>query len=71
MTCRLRVDAVRSSLDTGCMCRVEAQACTDLNFHESRRVLYHADKPGGKDVNEGKSVSETSFVHPQKVCPGG
>ncbi len=33
------------------------------------RVLYHADKPGEKDPGEGKTVSETSFVHPQKVGP--
>lgn len=33
-------------------------------------MLYHADKPGERDTNEGKSVSETSFVHPQKVGLG-
>lgn len=48
---------------------IAAQACPDLCFLESRRVLYHADKPGGKDVNAGKSVSETSYVDPQKVGP--
>ncbi|CAM9486908.1 unnamed protein product [Scytosiphon promiscuus] len=31
------------------------------------RVLFHADKPGPKDPDTGKSVSVTSFVHPEKV----
>lgn len=33
-------------------------------------MLYHADKPGEKDRGAGKSVSRTSFVHPETVGLG-